>query len=80
MKNKKHRRGFAAMDPAKLREIASKGGKAAQRKGTGHKWTPAEAAAMGHKGGEAVQAAGTGHQFDSASGSAAVRKRRRRSR
>lgn len=44
-------RGFASMDPTKQREIASKGGKAAHRKGTGHEWTTEEAKAAGRKGG-----------------------------
>jgi general stress protein YciG len=44
-------RGFALMDPDKKRAIQSLGGKAAQRKGTGHKWTPEEAKHYGRKGG-----------------------------
>ena len=47
------RRGFAAMDPAKQREIASKGGKAAHQKGTAHEWTSEEAREAGRKGGMA---------------------------
>ncbi len=47
-------RGFAAMDPAKQREIASKGGKAAHAKGTAHEFSSDEARAAGKKGGEAV--------------------------
>jgi general stress protein YciG len=47
-------RGFASMDPAKQREIASKGGKAAHAKGTAHEWTSEEAREAGRKGGEAV--------------------------
>jgi uncharacterized protein len=35
----KEDRGFASMDRAKQREIASKGGKAAHQKGTAHEWT-----------------------------------------
>jgi general stress protein YciG len=31
-------RGFASMDRTKQREIASKGGRAAHQKGTGHEW------------------------------------------
>jgi hypothetical protein len=31
-------RGFASMDRAKQREIASKGGRAAHTKGTAHEW------------------------------------------
>jgi uncharacterized protein len=47
-------RGFAAMDPAKQREIASKGGKAAHAKGTAHEFSSDEARVAGKKGGEAV--------------------------
>ena len=47
-------RGFAAMDEAKQRQIASKGGKAAHEKGTAHEFTPDEARMAGKKGGEAV--------------------------
>lgn len=48
------KRGFAAMDPEKQREIASKGGKAAHAKGTAHEFSADEARAAGRKGGEAV--------------------------
>lgn len=48
------RRGFAAMDREKQRQIASKGGKAAHAKGTAHEFTPDEAREAGRKGGEAV--------------------------
>ncbi len=48
------RRGFAAMDPARQREIASKGGKAAHAKGTAHEWSADEAREAGRKGGVAV--------------------------
>lgn len=47
----KEDRGFASMDRAKQREIASKGGKAAHQKGTGHEWTSEEAREAGRKGG-----------------------------
>src|SRR5439155_11106305 len=47
----KSRRGFAAMDPAKQREIASKGGKAAHEKGRAHEFTPEQAREAGRKGG-----------------------------
>lgn len=47
-------RGFAAMSPEKQREIASKGGRAAQRQGVAHQWTREEAQAAGRKGGEAT--------------------------
>ena len=50
-------RGFAAMDPAKQREIASKGGRAAHEQGTAHEFTSEEAREAGRKGGQASHAA-----------------------
>lgn len=47
----KENRGFASMDKAKQREIASKGGKAAHEKGTAHQWDKEEARAAGRIGG-----------------------------
>jgi uncharacterized protein len=47
-------RGFASMDAAKQRSIASKGGKAAHEAGTAHEFTPEEARRAGSKGGEIV--------------------------
>jgi general stress protein YciG len=41
------------MDRSKQRDIASKGGKAAHRKGTAHEWTSEEAREAGRKGGMA---------------------------
>ena len=49
----KEDRGFASMERAKQREIASKGGKAAHQKGTAHEWTSEEAREAGRKGGMA---------------------------
>ena len=43
-------RGFAAMSKERLREIASKGGKASQA-GNGHRWNKEEAIRAGVKGG-----------------------------
>lgn len=48
------RRGFASMDPARQREIASKGGRAAHEKGTAHEWSSDEARSAGQKGGITV--------------------------
>jgi general stress protein YciG len=48
------RRGFASMDAAKQREIASKGGKAAHAKGTAHEFSKEEAREAGRKGGASV--------------------------
>ncbi len=52
------------MERSKQREIASKGGKAAHAKGTGHKWTS----------GEEAQAAGRAGGLKSAAKQAAKRK------
>lgn len=46
-------RGFAAMDPAKVRELARRGARASHDKGTAHKFTADEARAAGRKGGSA---------------------------
>ena len=45
------RRGFAAMDPSKVSEIARKGGKAAHAAGTAHEFSADEARVAGRKGG-----------------------------
>src|SRR5690606_25661631 len=50
----KSRRGFASMDPARQREIASRGGRAAHAKGTAHEWSSDEARVAGRKGGGGV--------------------------
>lgn len=47
-------RGFASMDPAKQRKIASRGGRAAHKAGA-HEWTSEEAREAGRKGGRARQ-------------------------
>lgn len=47
-------RGFASMDRARQREIASLGGRAAHARGTAHEFDSAEAREAGRKGGEAV--------------------------
>ncbi|WP_426109898.1 KGG domain-containing protein [Massilia sp. PWRC2] len=53
-------RGFASMDPARQREIASEGGKAAHQKGTAHEFTSEEArraGSMSHGNRQAAQSA-----------------------
>jgi len=45
------RRGFAAMDPERQRELASRGGRASHAKGTGHEWDREAARDAGRKGG-----------------------------
>lgn len=50
------RRGFAAMDPKLVSEIARKGGRAAHEAGTAHEFTTDEARLAGRKGGKASHA------------------------
>lgn len=49
------RRGFASMSRDKQRQIASKGGIAAHKKGTAHEFTTEEARKAGARGGRARQ-------------------------
>lgn len=51
MEDGKQRRGFAAMDPDRQRELSSRGGKAAHAAGTAHQFDSDEARAAGRKGG-----------------------------
>jgi hypothetical protein len=53
------------MDPAKQKEIASKGGRAAHLKGTAHRWSEEEAKEAGRKGGAASHR--NGHRTTEAS-------------
>jgi general stress protein YciG len=71
-------RGLAAVSPERRREIGSKGGRAAQARGTAHRFTSAEAAAAGRKGGKAAQAKGTAHRFTVEEARAAGKKGGRR--
>src|SRR5437660_8686540 len=59
----KKRRGFSAMDENKKREIARKGGIAAHRKGTAHRFTSDEAREAGRKGGQSAHRQGRAHKF-----------------
>ena len=73
----KEDRGFASMDRAKQREIASKGGKAAHQKGTAHEWTSEEARDAGRKGGIAShrrrrEALGTPNETSPESGTGTI--------
>jgi general stress protein YciG len=49
-------RGFAAMDPKLVSELAKRGGKAAHQAGTAHQFTSDEARVAGRKGGMATHA------------------------
>ena len=75
---KKKAKGFAALSPEQRKLIAALGGKAAQRKGTAHRFDHAEAVEAGRKGGLASQ--GGGSRFDSVTGKAAARQRKRQGR
>ncbi|GAA3925106.1 KGG domain-containing protein [Hymenobacter algoricola] len=55
----KSMRGFAAMDPAEQRRIASEGGRASHESGRGHRFTSEEARAAGRKGGQASRTRAT---------------------
>ncbi len=57
------KRGFASMDPAQQREIASEGGRAAHEKGTAHEFTSEEArraGSMSHKNDQGSKQSSTG--------------------
>jgi general stress protein YciG len=72
------KRGFASMTPEKRRLIASLGGKAAQAKGTGHRWTPEKAREAGSKGGKATQAKDMANRWDAEGARMAAARRKRR--
>jgi general stress protein YciG len=59
----KKKRGFSVMDEATKREIARKGGIAAHRKGTAHRFTSEEAREAGRKGGRSANRSGRAHRF-----------------
>jgi general stress protein YciG len=75
MAKSKSKRGFAAMSLEQRRRIASLGGKAAQKRRTGHRWDHEEAAAAGRKGGQATQAGGNAVRFTSETAPAAAQAR-----
>jgi hypothetical protein len=56
----KKKRGFAAMNPEQVRELARRGGVAAHRAGTAHEFTSDEARAAGRKGGLASHSLSAG--------------------
>jgi general stress protein YciG len=56
----KKKRGFAAMNPDQVRELARRGGVAAHRAGTAHEFTSDEARAAGRKGGLAIHGVSSG--------------------
>jgi general stress protein YciG len=70
----KKKRGFAAMDESKKREIARKGGIAAHQKGTAHEFTSEEAREAGRKGGTTAHRKGLAHEFTPDEARAAGRK------
>lgn len=64
-------RGFASMDPARQREIASEGGKAAHQKGTAHEFTSEEARRAGSMSHGNRQSAQAGQRGGTGSGGTA---------
>lgn len=70
----KGKRGFASMDPAAQKKIASSGGRAAHAKGTAHEFTSEEARVAGRKGGKASHAKGVAHEFSPAEAKEAGKK------
>jgi len=74
MADQNSKRGFAGMDQAKQREIASKGGKEAHRQGSAHEFNSQEAREAGEKGGKAAHARGNAHEFNSQEAREAGRK------
>ena len=52
----KSRRGFAVMDPELVKELSRRGGIAAHRAGTAHRFSREEARVAGRKGGIAAHA------------------------
>ncbi len=55
--DRKSQRGFASLvakDPARMREVAAKGGRAAHARGTAHEFDTEEAREAGRKGGQKV--------------------------
>jgi hypothetical protein len=69
-------RGFASMDPARQREIASQGGKAAHAKGTAHEFTSEEArraGSMSHGNRQSANASSGGASRTSAKSSSGNR-------
>lgn len=49
IETKPKRRGFAAMDPQRVKEIARMGGRAAHQSGHGHEWDSDGARAAGKR-------------------------------
>ena len=49
--NEKKKKGFAVIDPKRMKEIASMGGKAAHISGKAHEWNSETAKAAGRLGG-----------------------------
>ena len=47
-----HKRGFASLDPARMKEVASSGGKKAHELGRAHRFDSVSASEAGRKGGQ----------------------------
>lgn len=64
------KRGFAAMDPERQREIARAGGRASHERGSAHEWDAQEAS----RAGRAAHARGQAHEWTSAEAAEAGRR------
>jgi len=62
------RKGFASMDPERVKEIASQGGKASAASGRAHRFTPEEARRAGALGGRVVSTRPGGREHMAAIG------------
>jgi general stress protein YciG len=60
------KRGFAALGPEQVRELARRGGLAAHRQGNAHEFTSEEARVAGRKGGLATHSRSRGRALDEA--------------
>src|SRR5688500_11841455 len=56
-RDERRKQGFAVADPVRRREIARRGGRAAQANGRAHRWTAAEATRWAPVGGQARHSA-----------------------
>lgn len=62
--DEKKKRGFALLDPVRVAELASLGGKAAHAKGVAHRWTSEQARVAGAIGGRRAKKYGQPTTFD----------------
>ena len=59
----KAKRGFANMDPERVKEVAAQGGKEAQSRGKAHRFNSETGREAGRKGGKAAQRSGKAYRL-----------------